>query len=441
MAMITDTSPETGLDVPASPKGLSWKRASCVLLFVCFGFLLQGANYSHMTSFFNIYALEVKGLSSAEYGVIMGANCFVMVFVSPLTANIVDMKYFKDKNIMLVAWTVDATFCLALSLVYKLGPGLPFFIGSLTIRLLEAFGCAVGFVMPYVITGLELSEISHIIIPVLETIYGFSVVAGPAVSGILFDIGGFCLPFWVLGSTLLLLAALGLCFFPQPREINEADGCSVGDGGIRKTLKFPVIVNVLCTISSFVLLSFNESTLALRLNHKFGMSASQSGVLFLFVGGVYALSSLLLGFTSKKISDPRHLVLPCQLIVLFALVLQGPLIPLKQTKEIVIAAQMLLGLGAGPAFVCSYLHSLRYLSNEKETKETHAALGAIFVPATAVGGTIGPLVANILLDFFTYETAVAVSAVQTVLITALLGYTTFAFPRTLKNDKEIVACL
>ncbi|XP_003743382.2 MFS-type transporter SLC18B1-like [Galendromus occidentalis] len=411
--------------VPVSPRGLSRGRASCVLAFICTGFLLQGANYTHMTSFFNVYALEEKDLSSAQYGVIMGANCFVMIFVSPVTAKLVDLRYFKDKNIMFVAWTIDAVFCFLFSFAYKLGPGYPFFFGSLTLRILEAFGTAVGFVMPYVITGLELNEINHIIIPVLETIYGLAVVAGPAISGILFDLGGFPLPFRVLGGALMTLMFLGICFFPEPDERSDVEEKTSGGGSLRRVLKFPVVVNVLCTVSSFVLLSFNESTLALRLNSKFGMSATECGLLFLYAGGLYAFSSLFLGYISRRISDPRHLVLPCQVIILFALLLQGPLIPVEQTRGVVILAQMLLGLGAGPAFVCSYLHSLRYISNGDESKETHAALGAIFTPATAIGGTIGPLVANVLLDYWSYETAVAVSAVQTLLVTALLAFATF----------------
>lgn len=414
---------ETG--VQTSPARLSWKRGSCVLAFVCLGFLIQGANYSHMTSFFNIYALKEKGLSLAQYGIIMGANCFVMVFVSPLTAKLVNLRFFKDKTILFIAWATDATFCLIMSFAYKLGPGYPFFIGSLTLRLLGAFGCAIGFVMPYVMTGLELNEINHIIIPMLEAIYGLSIVAGPALSGVLFDVGGFRLPFWVLGGALSFLTILGMCFFPEPQTKEDAEEYLYGRRNLRSVLKLPVIVNVLCTSSSSVLLSFNESTLALRLNVKFGMSATESGMLFLFAGGMYATSSLLLGFISKRISDARFLVLPGQIVVLVALILQGPLIPIKQTKEIVVLAQMLLGAGAGPAFVCSYLHSLRYLSNGKETKETHAALGAIFTPATAVGGTIGPLVANILLEYCTYETAVTLSSVQTVLMILILSYTTY----------------
>ncbi|XP_003739075.1 MFS-type transporter SLC18B1-like [Galendromus occidentalis] len=418
-----------------SPKGFSWKRGGLVMIFLCLSVLLQGATYSHITSFFNVYALEVKGISSAAYGIIMGSYCFVVVFVTPLTAKLVSLKYFRDKTLLFIAWIIDSSFCLLMSLVYKLGRGNPFFLGSLTLRIFEACGCAMGCMMVYVIVGLELNEINHIVIPILETIYGVSVVVGPAVSGILFDVGGFPLPFWFMGGTLMALTMLGLSFFPEPRKLSPEDPAP-DSVSIWTAWEFPVIVNVLCAMNAFVLISFNESTLALQLNIKFGMSATESGMLFLFAGGTYALSSLVFGFVSKRILDPRYFVLIGQIISLVALTLQGPLIPVRQSKEILILAQILLGIGSGPCYVCSYIQSLRYLSKGKESKELYAALTAIFTPATSVGCTIGPLMAGFILDYYSYETVVAVNVSLTVAVAILLFCTICMGTKTFKETDQ-----
>lgn len=423
---------EAASDAPRSTQIATWRRGACVLIFLCLGCLLQGATYSHVTSFFNVYALEQKGLSSAEYGVIMGSYCFVIVFVTPLTARIVNLKCFKDKTLLLVGWAIDAMFCLLMSFTHHLAQRHAFFFGSLILRGLEATGCAIGFLMLYVITGLELNAINHIVIPLLETIYGVSIVLGPAVSGMLFDLGGYPLPFWAMGATLLTTLFLAMFLFPKPVKTPPEEDAAK-HGGISQAWRIPVIVNVLCTMSAFAVISFNDSTLAMRMKVKFGMNATESGLLFLYCGGTYAIFGLLLGLISKRIPDLRYLVFSGQLLTLVALTLQGPLIPMEQTKGIVILAQILLGASAGPSFVCSYMQSLRYLSNGEETKEMYAALSALFTPACSIGCSIGPFMSGIILDHYSYEVAVAVNVVQTALMALLLISTICVCDKTVKH--------
>ncbi|XP_003739074.1 MFS-type transporter SLC18B1-like [Galendromus occidentalis] len=406
----------------AKPPRLQWRRKLCVLTFLCLGGLLQGATFSHINSFFNLYALDVKGLTSAEYGIIMGCYCFVMVFVTPPAAKLVNLKLFKDKTILFAAWTIDAAFCLMLSFAHRFPQGNQFFFGSLIIRILEAVGSAMGIIMLYVITGQELNDINHIVIPLFETIHGISVVVSPALGGILYDFGGFPMPFWVMGGALLSATMLAVGFFPEHVSPASEEKTSQ-DNGTRSAWKLPVIVNALSSMSAYVLISFNESTLARQLNVEFGMDATESGMLFFYAGGMYAISSLVFGFLSKKISDPRYFVLLGLITSIVALVLLGPLVPVKQTKGIVILSQVLLGAGTGPSFVCSYMHSLECISNGQNTKWTYAALSAIFTPAASIGCTIGPVMAGMILNNYPFEAVVAVNALQTAVMALLLTYT------------------
>ncbi|XP_003743383.1 MFS-type transporter SLC18B1-like [Galendromus occidentalis] len=425
---------DTAAGAPTATRGVESRRALLVVAFIGFGLLLQSANYSHLTSFFNVYALEEKKLSSTQYGIIMGSYNFVMVFVSPLAAKLVSLRLVNDKSLLLAAWTIDALFCLMMSAVYKLRPGRPFFCGSLIIRILEASACSIGFVMPYVFSGSELNGMSHIMVPVLDTVYGWAVVAGPVMSGLLFDIGGFPLPFWVLGTALLVWTFLAVCFLPEPRKRRTEAPRS---RSLWFVLNFTVIVDVLCTMSVHLLITFNESTLAQHLNVKFGYDATQSGLLFFAVGGAHAVTSLISGFLSKKMPDPRYFVFGGQMVMLAALVLQGPLISIKQTEMTLVLAQILLGVGAGPAFGCCYLHALRFLSDWGEKKDTHAALAAIFVPAFAISGVIGPIASNIALDYSSYETTVAIGALQAAAATILLLGTICLGPRSFQKSADV----
>ncbi|OQR69791.1 hypothetical protein BIW11_01781 [Tropilaelaps mercedesae] len=416
------------------PPRLSSEKTALVLFFLLVGCFFQGTTYSQLTAFFNKYALIEKGLSSSQYGIIMGSYCFVIIFVTPMAAKLVTMRRFMDKTILFFGWVLDATFCMIMASVSKAASGYPFFAASLCLRLLEAIGCAIGFFMLYIIVGAELSEINYIIIPIIETVYGVSVVIGPAISGVLYDYGGFSLPFLTLGGTLLGLTILALVIFPKPRPVLP-DAANEKPPSMWSAVQGPIIVNVICSLNTFILISFNESTLALRLNEAFGMTASESGFAFLYAGGLYAFSSLLLGYLSQRVADPRFLVLFGQVLIIVSLIIQVPLIPSEQTRQKVYLAQILFGLGTGPTFVCSYLHSLKYLANGAETKETYAVLSAIFAPMTALGGTLGPLIAGVILDFYSYETVVAVNTVQTVivmicLVVAIIVTRSSASPKT-----------
>ncbi|XP_003739013.3 MFS-type transporter SLC18B1 [Galendromus occidentalis] len=391
----------------ASKSKLDWSRVSKILFFVFTACLLQGSTFSHVTSFFNKYALEEKDLSSTQYGIVMGAYAFAVMTMTPLCAAVLRTRKFSDKAILFTGLTVDSCFCLIMSSVCLIGGGILFFLASLILRLCAACGCAIGFFMAYVIIGVETPEINHIIIPLLETCYGVAVVIGPAISGILYDIGGFPVPFLVIGGSLLTLAIVGIFAFPSSLPRNDEDG-DENEMKLSSAWQFPIVVNVLCSLNTFALISFNEATLALRLYNKFGMTAGESGAVFLFVGGFYALSGLASGFMSKKVSEPRYFTALGQFTLVVAMILQAPLLNFEQTTTHVYIAQIMLGLGSGPAYVCSYLQSLRYLGDGKETKETYAVLSAIFTPVTALGGTIGPLVGGILLDFFSYEQVVLV---------------------------------
>lgn len=399
-------------------------KRTVVLFFILVGCFLQGSTYSHLTSFFNKYALVEKDLSSSQHGIIMGSYCFVIIFVTPITAKLVTTRRFMDKMILFFGWAVDAIFCMVMAAVSKVPSGYPFFGSALAMRLLEAIGCAIGFFMLYIIVGAEMSEINHIVIPIIETVYGVSVMVGPAISGILYDYGGFTLPFLTLGGALLVLTVLGLLIFPKPRPI-PLDTVNDKPPSMWSAMKAPIIMNIICAFNTSMLVSFNESTLAFRLNEKFGMSASESGFVFFYAGSLYAFSSLVLGYLSRKVADPRCLVLPGQILIVVALAIQAPLMPIKQTRQTIYMAQALFGFGTGPAYVCCYLHSLKYLANGAETKETYAVLSAIFTPMTALGSTLGPLVAGIILDFSSYETVVAVNTAQTIVVT--LGFVAAIF--------------
>ena len=60
---------------------------------------------------------------------------------------------------------------------------------------------------------------------IAEACFGVGTTIGPSLGGLLFEVGGFPLPFWVTGGILLMIT-LASCFFlekPQDQEHNNLD--------------------------------------------------------------------------------------------------------------------------------------------------------------------------------------------------------------------------
>lgn len=60
----------------------------------------------------------------------------------------------------------------------------------------------------------------------LETFFGLGLIAGPTVGGALYSLGGYYLPFVVLGTCLLLAAILTIIILPQHNQDLSETGTS-----------------------------------------------------------------------------------------------------------------------------------------------------------------------------------------------------------------------
>ena len=110
-----------------------------------------------------------------------------------------------------------------------------------------------------------------------------------------------------------------------------------------------------------------------------------------------------------------------QLLMITAMVLQGPLVPIEQTREMALLAQLILGIGAGPLFVCSYLHSLSHLCRKGELQGVLAVLMALYGPAACLGSALGPLFAGAIRQHYGYVAVIAFTAAQCTVVAVLLA--------------------
>ena len=391
-----------------------------MLLYLCVACFLEGITYSHLGSFFNVYAIHERHLTATQYGIILGSYSVVVLIVTPLTATLVSSRTLTDKTILCSGLMLDAVFTLFMAGASAIASDKLFFIFCLVMRVIQAIGRASAVLMLYVIAGAQLETINHVVIPLLETIYGVSVVVGPVVSGFL-NLSGFFLPFVSIGSFLLVFTLSAWCMFPDSERAEAEKKIDPGNDGSCSMWNVPVLVNALACYHAFYLISFNEATLAVKLKKDYLFKSSESGIVFLFSGVSYAASGLLSGYYSKKIKDPRNIVVAGLLVVVVGLSLLGPVLPLEKEFWIFCVGQTLLGLGSGPIFVCCYLQSLRHIGGASPTKDKYASLMALFNPASSIGTMLGPFISGLMIDHTNYKTLTGLNVLLT--LTMLLALT------------------
>lgn len=162
----------------------------------------------------------------------------------------------------------------------------------------------------------------------LETFFGLGLIVGPMVGGALYSVGGYLLPFVVLGTTLFSVAILTLCILPKhdPGEF-ENDGTA----SIFTVLRIPgVMVCALAISATSASIGFISATLEPHLRD-FNLTPILLGVIFVINGGVYALTAPFFGWLIDKYLNPKFVTIAGSVIICFGFLLIGPapFIPLE----------------------------------------------------------------------------------------------------------------
>lgn len=393
--------------------------AGLILTILCAGLLLQGAGDSHMASFLSEHATLV-GMTTMQYGIIMGTNSVVAIIVLPLIPKFTMLNIISDKCFLITGYVIDATAMLAITSVDYLGlTGHGFFFALLALRVVQSIGASIGFTLVYSVSGVELPNHSHITVPFLETMYGTGLTLGPAISGALYDVGGFPLPFMYHSAMLFALAMVAARFLPHhsTSDAEEENGLS-----LKKILRPTILTCMLMVATSNIVDTFNDSTLAMLL-HKFSLPTTLVGLSFFLPAGSYTVSSLVSGFLSG--GPHKHLVLLiCPLITIVSLIFLAPLVPMAEHPLwLVYICQLLLGLSVGPMYVYCYLLTVADLTSISDNKSAHTATAAVTNWSAFVGCFIGPVMGSFIIENRSYHDATLV--VTLITATSTLIYSVY----------------
>jgi len=343
---------------------------------------------------------EKKGATASEYGLVFGIFELTVFASSPLFGRYVTKLVPKS---MLTVGLFITGFCSILFGVLDRVELKEAFIGlSFTVRIVEGLGNAAFLTSAFTIVAAEFPQSVATTFACLETFFGLGLIVGPTLGGFLFQVGGYMLPFSVLGGLLILSSFLTYfllpqCFYP---DIPHGDG-------LLRVLRIPSILLASSSVfAASIAIGFLSATLEPHLR-PFNLTPVVMGLMFVIEGGVYAVTAPFWGYLCDRKLQPKIITLAGALFVAvgFTLVGPAPFIPLETSLPIAIGGLVVLGIGIGAELVSGFIAALREATFHgfPDNLSTYGLISGLFTSTFALGAFVGPSVAGVLFDNFGFR--------------------------------------
>lgn len=391
------------------------------LIILGFSTFLAGCTISILAPFYSKEA-EDHGISVTASGTV-----FASVFVLQIIFTPVFGKYIKvigSTKLFIFGVLTSGLTNILFGFLPAIKSG-PLFLGaSLAMRSVTALGESAMNTAVYPLARKRCSKGSQSsMMSMLETMVGVGTTMGPFIGGLLFEYGGFCLPFATCGLLLLFCGCLAY-FVLDPNE--EADAAAeeevegpVEKGSFRKLLSNPVMMLAcIVTIVTGMSTQWYQPSLEPYVRTQFGMSPFQASLLFIIDGGVYALITPIIGKLLDKGLDCRVVLVFGSGIICFGYLLLAPAPPFLFAPSLV---QIGVGAGVhGVGMAMNFIGTLTLMTQQsrKKTSDSEQIQGmvtSIWITCESLGGFIGAAAGGAAYDKLGWSSScVMVAGCQTV---------------------------
>jgi len=376
-----------------------------------------------------------KGLEVWHFGLVFGAFEITVFIVSPIIGtylNKIGVKRTLNVGIGFVGIILIFYGCLGLIQNGKVFLGLSF-----VLRIFEACGNSAFLTGSFSAIANEFPDKVASMFAMIELFFGIGEIVGPVVGGALYEIGGFTLPFAVMGS-LLFLSSIFIYFVlpdtPRPVQSEVEGACKPS---MKNALTKPAILIALFKVGSAAAsLGFLQTTLEPHLSDiKPPLSSFQVGALFMVVGGTYGISLPLWGFLCDSPltrNSPKFVEVCGAILITLGFLTLGPFkyFPFKKTLVTVIVGMTIHGFGLGASVVGGFsdAHKSAIKAGFPDTIDTYGLVSGLWTSVFAFGAFVGPTFGGLLYDAVTFRWAIfLVITTEIISFICLVGYLSYDY--------------
>lgn len=366
---------------------------------------------SIMAPFFPKEAAE-KGMSDTMSGFVFSFYALVMFISSPIFGKI--LPQVGPKFLFMTGIFVAGLCNLLFGTLEYINDYTLFTVFCLLIRGVEALGASAYSTASYVFVVNTFPTNIGTVIGILETFVGLGMSTGPAIGGVLYLLGGFALPFYVLGIVMVLIIPINICLLPTAEECNV----ETKSGSIWKLIKVPaVIVTGLTVVIVSNVWGFLDPTLEPHLR-QFNLSPEKIGLIFLLFSALYGISSPAWGWLADKVHHHWSMMVFGLLFCTVGLLLLGPCpyLPfLTSSLWMNLLSLSILGVSVALALLPTFpaVLSSAIEGGCGDTLTTYSIVAGVWSCMYSLGEVIGPLLGGLFLQHFGFPMAATVMAAMT----------------------------
>ncbi|XP_040583649.1 MFS-type transporter SLC18B1 isoform X1 [Lepeophtheirus salmonis] len=373
--------------------------------------VLGGITYSLLSPFYTQEA-QSKGMTVSETGMVYSVAFITTIIFAPIFGK--HISRIGSKQLFIGGTFLAGTTNILFGLLEWVYDRTSFFALSMAIRIVTATGEAAFFssIYPLAAQAVDVSSRS-IVLSVMETMFGIGLMIGPLIGGLLYELGGFCLPFVISGSILFICSIisshiLSVKYTNQSHQGRDSSK-AFKESSFTELLKIPSIFLtnlVLCCTSMSV--SWYLPSLQPFLVKKFDMGPVAVGIMFMLDGATYAVFSPIWGYLLSRGLKPivALSVGCCCIIVGYSFLGPLPLLPFIPDSIYFVGMGLLIhGCGTAANFITTltFMMSKSVESGASDSEQTRSMITSLWFINECVGGYIGSSLGGIIYDKIGFE--------------------------------------
>ncbi|XP_050504138.1 MFS-type transporter SLC18B1-like isoform X1 [Diabrotica virgifera virgifera] len=407
---------------PSSIMSLSRYQKMTLLSLALVDFM-SFCSMSIMAPFFPREAFE-KGMSDTMTGFVFSFYALVMFLSSPIFGKI--LPVFGAKFLFILGIFVAGLCNILFGLLEYISNYTLFTTFCILIRGFEALGASAFSTASYIFVVNSFPNNIGSVIGILETFVGLGMSTGPAVGGILYSLGGFSVPFYVLGVAMVFIGLINLLLLPN---VEDCDSMTNKTTSMMKLIKIPAVIvtGLVVTVVSSIW-AFLEPTLEPHLRD-FNLSPEKIGLIFLLFSALYGISSPAWGWVADRINHPWLMMVAGLFMCTLGLLLLGPCpyIPvLSQNLWLDLVALSILGISVALTLMPTFLRILTSATKAgySDSLVTYSVVAGVWSCMYSLGEVLGPALGGFLMGRYGFPMA---STVMATVIFSLAIFTTIFF--------------
>lgn len=345
-----------------------------------------------------IYPKEAseKNFPATEFGFVFGVfqiSFFLSSLLSGKLSSLVGVWFVNSTGILLCGSS-----CLLFGFVHFMY-NIEFIIFSFLLRVIEGVGAGMFSATSLAIISNNFEENIRIANSVSQSFYGVGIILGPGIGGFLYQVGGFTLPFEIVGSIMLILWSFVLLL---PRESKSSPLEKKSKLGVFDLLRY---FSIICYFTGIFYSNFGIAYLDVTLQpalQTIQLNTSTVGLIFLLSAIGYTASCPIWGRICNNCCHPTVALIAASTLSAVAFLFTGPapFMPFSLSISSSYPSLLLLGISFGGYSIASqsgfYLESVEL--GFPETPEVRTLFFGLWCSGAALGAFSGASLGGILLD-------------------------------------------